>query len=122
MSTPASFRVIDGLAGCLGVDDSLQLSELQNLLVVNHHSGIRHHIVGQISRQHLAICEGWIGNQKGSIFALFPMQPLDYLVQYVVYLLSLNCLYTTAVTTCTGTDNHLFPFLRPLKHHLCHLM
>ena len=52
---PASFTVLHRLAGRLCEDDALQLSELQDLLIVNHDSDIRHHVVGQISRQDFAI-------------------------------------------------------------------
>lgn len=43
------------LAGGLGEDDALQLTELQDLQVVHYHSNIRHHVVGQVSREHLVI-------------------------------------------------------------------
>lgn len=55
VSLPASFAVLHSLTGGLGEDDTLQLSELQDLQKVDHHSNIRHHVVGQISRQNLSI-------------------------------------------------------------------
>lgn len=64
VSVPASFAVLDSLTGGLGEDDALQLSELQDLQIVNNHSDIRHHIVGQISRQHLAI---WLEREQGYV-------------------------------------------------------
>ncbi len=64
VSVPASFAVLHSLAGGLREDDALQLSELQDLLIVDHDSHIRHHIVGQISRQHLAI---WLGGKQGCV-------------------------------------------------------
>lgn len=48
---PASFAVLQSLAGSLGEDNALQLSKLQDLQIVNHHPGIRNNIVSQISRQ-----------------------------------------------------------------------
>lgn len=51
---PASFAVLHRLAGRLCEDDALQLPELQDLLIVNHNSNIRYHVVGQISRQDFA--------------------------------------------------------------------
>ena len=52
---------VQSLAGGLSEDDALQLPELQDLQVADHHLGIRHHVVGQISRQHLCIClEGYL--------------------------------------------------------------
>lgn len=54
-AVPASLAVLHSLAGRLCEDDALQLSELQDLQVVSHDSDIRHHIVGQISRQDLTI-------------------------------------------------------------------
>lgn len=64
VSIPASFAVLHSLAGGLGEDDALQLSELQDLQIVDHHSDIRHHIVGQISWQQLAIC---LGSKQGCV-------------------------------------------------------
>lgn len=52
---PASLAVLHSLTGRLCEDDALQLSELQDLQIVSHDSDIRHHIVGQISRQDLTI-------------------------------------------------------------------
>lgn len=61
MSVPASFALLHSLAGGLSEDNPLQLSELQDLQIVHHHSDIRHHIVGQISWQHLSI---WLGREQ----------------------------------------------------------
>lgn len=57
VAVPASLAV-QSLASGLGEDDALQLSELQDLQVVNHYGSIWHHVVGQISRQQLSICLG----------------------------------------------------------------
>lgn len=64
VSVPASFAVLHSLAGGLGEDDALQLPELQDLQVVDDHTGIRHHIVGQVSWQHLPI---WFWSKQNNI-------------------------------------------------------